>query len=66
VTDQYTPGPSVSNFDPIAEPADIVVMSSATDSFHSDPSRVLGGPELALTCVVLPEAFRMFVLDQSR
>lgn len=44
VTDPYTPGPAVSNFDPIAEPADIVVMSSATDRFHSDPSHVGGAP----------------------
>ncbi len=44
VTDPYTPGPEVSNFDPIAEPADVVIMSSATDRFHSDPSHVLGNP----------------------
>jgi L-ascorbate metabolism protein UlaG (beta-lactamase superfamily) len=44
VTDPYTPGPDVSNFDPIAEAADIVIMSSATDRFHSDPSHVLGTP----------------------
>jgi L-ascorbate metabolism protein UlaG (beta-lactamase superfamily) len=44
VTDPYTPGPDVSGFDPIAEPADIVIMSSATDRFHSDPSHVLGNP----------------------
>ena len=46
VTDPYTPGPEVSNFDPIAEPADLVIMSSATDRFHSDPSHVLGNPEV--------------------
>ncbi len=44
VTDPYTPGPDVSGFDPIAEPADIVIMSSATDRFHSDPSHILGDP----------------------
>jgi L-ascorbate metabolism protein UlaG (beta-lactamase superfamily) len=44
VTDPYTPGPQVSNFDPINEAADIVIMSSATDRFHSDPSHVLGNP----------------------
>src|SRR3954451_13231339 len=44
VTDPYTPGPQVSNFDPIDEPADIVIMSSATDRFHSDPSHILGNP----------------------
>jgi len=44
VTDPYTPGPNGSNFEPIDEPADIVVMSSATDRFHSDPSHVRGKP----------------------
>lgn len=44
VTDPYTPGPDVSNFDPIQETADIVIMSSATDRFHSDPSHILGDP----------------------
>src|SRR5688500_12162020 len=44
VTDPYTPGPEVSNFDPINEAADLVIMSSATDRFHSDPSHVLGDP----------------------
>ena len=29
VTDPYTPGPAVSNFDPINEAADVVIMSSA-------------------------------------
>jgi L-ascorbate metabolism protein UlaG (beta-lactamase superfamily) len=44
VTDPYTTGPQVSNYDPINEEADIVIMSSATDRFHSDPSHVLGNP----------------------
>jgi L-ascorbate metabolism protein UlaG (beta-lactamase superfamily) len=44
VTDPYTPGPQVSNFDPIDEEADLVIMSSATDRFHSDPSHILGTP----------------------
>ena len=44
VTDPYTPGPEVSNFDPINEPADIVIMSSAVDRFHSDPSHITGDP----------------------
>lgn len=44
VTDPYTPGPAVSNYDPIAEPADLVIMSSATDTFHSDPSHITGDP----------------------
>lgn len=42
VTDPYTPG--VSGFEPIDEPADLVIMSSATDRFHSDPSHVRGQP----------------------
>ena len=42
VTDPYTPG--ASGFEPIDEPADVVIMSSATDSFHSDPSHVRGHP----------------------
>lgn len=44
VTDPYTPGPAVSNYDPIGERADLVIMSSATDTFHSDPSHVTGAP----------------------
>lgn len=42
VTDPYTPARS--GFRPIDEPADIVIMSSASDSFHSDPSHVTGDP----------------------
>lgn len=42
ITDPYTPGRS--GFAPINEPADIVIMSSATDDFHSDPSHVRGEP----------------------
>jgi L-ascorbate metabolism protein UlaG (beta-lactamase superfamily) len=42
VTDPYTPG--ASGFEPIDEPADVVIMSSATDRFHSDPSHVRGEP----------------------
>src|SRR5918997_62335 len=44
VTDPYTPGPQGSNLDPIDESADLVIMSSATDSFHPDPSHVGGAP----------------------
>ena len=44
ITDPYTPGPQASGFDPINEPADVVIMSSATDAFHSDPSHVRGQP----------------------
>jgi L-ascorbate metabolism protein UlaG (beta-lactamase superfamily) len=35
ITDPYTPGSQGSGFEPINEPADIVIMSSATDRFHA-------------------------------
>jgi L-ascorbate metabolism protein UlaG (beta-lactamase superfamily) len=44
ITDPYEP--KVSWFDPIDEPADLVVMSSNTDRFHCDPSHVQGGPKV--------------------
>lgn len=44
VTDPYTPGPAGAGFAPIEEAADIVLISSATDRFHSDPSHVRGNP----------------------
>jgi L-ascorbate metabolism protein UlaG (beta-lactamase superfamily) len=53
VTDPYTPGPDVSNFDNIEEAADIVIMSSATDRFHSDPSHV-GGSPIVVNAVEVP------------
>lgn len=49
VTDPYTPGPDGSGFDPIGEPADIVLMSSTTDRFHSDPSHITGTPTVVDT-----------------
>lgn len=55
VTDPYTPGPGHSGFDRIDEPADIVLMSSATDDFHSDPSHVLGAPTVVNTLDLPPE-----------
>lgn len=51
VTDPYLP--SRSRFDPIDEPADIVLMSSATDKFHSDPSHVKGDP-IVVNALELP------------
>lgn len=45
VTDPYQPG-EASGFDPIEEPADLVIMSSTTDHFHSDPSHVQGDPKV--------------------
>ena len=53
ITDPYTPGPGNSGFDPIDEPADIVIMSSATDDFHSDPSHVRGEP-IVINALELP------------
>ena len=55
VTDPYTPGPAVSNFDPVEEPADVVIMSSATDRFHSDPSHI-GGQPIIVNAVEVPAA----------
>lgn len=42
VTDPYTPASS--GYDPITEAADIVIMSSATDSFHCNAAMVPGDP----------------------
>jgi L-ascorbate metabolism protein UlaG (beta-lactamase superfamily) len=53
ITDPYTPGPGNSGFDPIEESADIVIMSSATDDFHSDPSHVRGEP-IVINALELP------------
>ena len=55
ITDPYTPAPGNSGFDRINEPADIVIMSSATDSFHSDPSHVLGNPIVVNALELPPE-----------
>jgi L-ascorbate metabolism protein UlaG (beta-lactamase superfamily) len=55
ITDPYTPGPQNSGFDPIDEPADVVVMSSATDPFHSDPSHVRGDPTVVNALELPPE-----------
>jgi L-ascorbate metabolism protein UlaG (beta-lactamase superfamily) len=55
VTDPYTPGPQNSGFDPIDEPADVVIMSSATDPFHSDPRHVRGGPTVVNALELQPE-----------
>ena len=44
VTDPYTP--EVAGLDPVDEPADVVIMSSATDRFHSCSSMVPGDPRV--------------------
>jgi Beta-lactamase superfamily domain len=43
ITDPYTPG--LAGLDPAEEPADVVIMSSAIDTFHSCSSMVPGDPE---------------------
>ena len=55
ITDPYTPGPGHSGFDPIEEAADLVIMSSATDAFHSDPSHVRGEPVVVNALELPPE-----------
>ena len=55
ITDPYTPGPGHSGFDPIEEAADLVIMSSATDRFHSDPSHVRGEPVVVNALELPPE-----------
>jgi L-ascorbate metabolism protein UlaG (beta-lactamase superfamily) len=55
ITDPYTPGPQNSGFDPIDEAADVVIMSSATDPFHSDPSHVRGDPTVVNALELPPE-----------
>ena len=54
ITDPYTPAPGNSGFDPIDEAADIVLMSSATDAFHSDPSHIRGEPIVVNTLELPP------------
>ena len=53
ITDPYKP--PLSRFDPIDEPADLVLMSSATDEFHSDPSHIRGEPVVINTLELPPE-----------
>ena len=55
ITDPYTPGPAGSGFAPIDEPADLVIMSSTTDRFHSDPSHILGDPTVVDALALPPE-----------
>ena len=55
ITDPYTPGPGNSGFDPSEGRADVVIMSSATDAFHSDPSHVRGEPIVVNALELPPE-----------
>lgn len=54
VTDPYTPGPECSGYEPINEAADIVLMSSDNDRYHSDPSHVTGSPTVVNTLELDP------------
>ena len=42
ITDPYTP--EIAGLDPVEVPADLVIMSSATDRFHSNAAMVPGNP----------------------
>ncbi len=53
VTDPFDP--KISWFAPIDEPADLVLMSSATDRFHCDPSRVQGNPKVINALKIPPD-----------
>ena len=55
ITDPYTPAPGNSGFDRIDEAADLVIMSSATDRFHSDPSHIGGDPVIVNALELPPE-----------
>jgi beta-lactamase family protein len=55
VTDPYTP--EVAGYDPITEAADIVIMSSATDTFHSCGKGVPGDPTI-LNALEFPQGGR--------
>jgi L-ascorbate metabolism protein UlaG (beta-lactamase superfamily) len=52
VTDPYEPG--VAQFDPIDEPADLVLKSSDQDRFHNDASHVRGNP-VVVNALTIPE-----------
>ena len=53
ITDPYTPAKS--GFEPIHEAADLVIMSSRTDDFHSDPSHIEGSPAVVNALELPPE-----------
>lgn len=63
VTDPYTPGPDASGFEPIHEPADMVIRSSPSDRFHNDPSHVLGNPVVVDAMDIPPEGTTAKGLD---
>lgn len=53
VTDPYTPG--IAGLAPLREPADVVVMSSDNDTFHSDGAGVPGNPVIVNALAVARE-----------
>jgi L-ascorbate metabolism protein UlaG (beta-lactamase superfamily) len=53
VTDPYTP--SIAGLAPLTEPADIVVMSSDNDTYHSDGAGVPGNPVIVNALAVARE-----------
>lgn len=55
ITDPYTPGPEGAGFDPIDEPADIVIRSSDDDRFHNNPDHVTGNPIVVTATEIPPE-----------
>lgn len=52
VTDPYRP--EVAKYERIAEPADIVLMSSHNDHYHCDPSHITGAPMVVNTLALDP------------
>lgn len=52
ITDPYTP--AISGFAPVGETCDVVLMSSATDRFHSDASQVPGRPTIIDAMTITP------------
>ena len=61
VTDPYEP--QTAWFDPVDEPADVVLMSSNTDRFHCDPSHVRGNPAVVNALEVPPGGTRVKGLE---
>ncbi len=53
VTDPFEP--EISGFQPIDEPADLVLTSSNTDRFHCDASRVQGNPRVVNAVEIPPQ-----------
>jgi L-ascorbate metabolism protein UlaG (beta-lactamase superfamily) len=56
VTDPYTP--AIAGLPPLQTPADIVLMSSDNDTFHSDGNGVPGNPAIVNTLTVAREGGR--------